>query len=176
MHFQGLAKPPLVLRRARASRAVLVLALLTLVGGAIGAGGASAGPASSTTTPFLFEGENTCTGEFFSGTGNLQFLTSENLSASGVIEFHLNVRLDGLQAVTLTGKRYVVQDTFNQEFVFGPAAEETFDVTAHFIRVGDDGTFIFGDDFYEFFRTHITANANGMVTAFDVRTNSMPCQ
>jgi hypothetical protein len=35
---------------------------------------------------------------------------------------------------------------------------------------------VLGDDFYEFLRTHITANANGIVTAFDVRTNAMPCQ
>jgi hypothetical protein len=86
------------------------------------------------------------------------------------------VRIDRLQAVTLTGKKYVVQNTFNWEFVFGSAAEETFDVTAHYIRVGDDGSFVLGDDFYEYFRTHITANANGVVTAFDVRTNAMACQ
>jgi hypothetical protein len=82
-----------------------------------------------------------------------------------------------LQAVSLlTGKKYVVQDTFSDEFVFGGASEETFDITAHYIRVGEDRTFILGDDFYEYLRTHITANANGVVTAFSVRTNDMPCQ
>jgi hypothetical protein len=35
---------------------------------------------------------------------------------------------------------------------------------------------VMGDDFYEYFRTHITANANGIVTAFDIHANAMPCQ
>ena len=39
-----------------------------------------------------------------------------------------------------------------------------------------DGGLILGDDFYEYIRAHITANANGTVTADYVRTNSMPCQ
>jgi hypothetical protein len=118
-----------------------------------------------------------CTEEAFSGTGTLHFLMSENLSTSGVIQSHLDTRLDGLKAVTVTGKRYVVQDTFNWEFVIhGDGAEDTFDITAHFVRVGEDGSFVLGDDFYEYLRTHITANANGMVTAFYVNTNDMPCQ
>jgi hypothetical protein len=174
--FGELGIPP-VLRRARVSRATFVLALLVLGGGAlIGATGAAAGPAVSETTAVPYDGTNTCTGETFTGTGNMHFLLGENLSTSGVLQYHLDVRLDGIKAVTPTGKKYVVQDTFNHEFVFGPAAEDTFDMTLHFIRVGEDGTLIIGDDFYEYFRAHITANASGMVTAFDVRTNDMPCQ
>jgi hypothetical protein len=168
---------PLLLRHVRASRAFLILAVLVIAGGAlIGATGAGAGPAVSTTTAFTYGGANICTGESFAGTGRLHFLSSENVSTNGAIQFHLNVRLDGLQAVTSTGKKYVVQDTFNWEFVFSGAAEETFDVTAHFIRVSEDGSFLLGDDFYEYLRTHITANANGLVTAFQVNTQDMPCQ
>jgi hypothetical protein len=152
--------------------AVIVLAVGTL----IGAGGASAGPAFSETTPFPYDGVNPCTGEAFSGTGTLHILVSENLSTSGALQYHLDARLDGLQAVTSSGKKYVVQDTFDHEFVFAGAAEDTFDLTAHFVRVGEDGAFVLGDDFYEFLRAHVTANANGIVTAFDVRTNAMPCQ
>jgi hypothetical protein len=153
--------------------AVLALGAVTLVG----ATGAAAGPAFTQTTPFTYTGTNPCTGEAFLGSGNMHFLLSENLSASGAIQHHLNVRMDGLQAVTLSGKKYVVQDTFNDEFVITGASEETFDITVHYIRVGEDGTLILGDDFYEYLRTHITANANGMVTAFKVATNDMPpCQ
>jgi hypothetical protein len=159
-------------RCAFLATAITVFALGTL----IGAGGASAGPAFSETTPFPYANVNPCNGEAFSGTGTLHFLVSENLSTSGALQYHLNVRLDGLQAVTLSGKMYVVQDTFNHEFVFAGADEDTFDITAHFVRVGEDGALVLGDDFYEFLRTHITANANGIVTAFDVRTNAMPCQ
>jgi len=173
----GAVGPPRRVPRKHISPAVFVLAALVLGGGVlIGATGATAA-AFSSTIPFPYDGTNPCTGEAFTGTGTMHFLQGENLSSSGVIEYHLNVRLDGLQAVALvSGKRYVVQDTFNQEFVFGSAAEETFDVTAHFVRVGEDGTLILGDDFYEYFRTHITANASGMITASSVRTNDMPCQ
>jgi hypothetical protein len=158
--------------------ALPVLAALVVVASALaGATGAAAGPAASFTTPITYSGTNLCTGETFTGTGNSRFLLSENVSTSGVIQSHLNVRIDGLQAVaTLSGKRYVVQDTFNHEFVIGSASEDTFDITAHFVRVGEDGTLIVGDDFYEYLRAHITANANGDVTAFSVRTNDMPCQ
>ena len=163
--------------RSRVSHTVLVVATLVLAAGTlIGATSAAAGPAFSQSSPWMYDATNSCTGEAFSGTGTLHFLTSENLSTSGVIQYHLNTRIDGLKAVTLTGKKYIVQDTYNHEFVFGSAEEDTFDITLHFIRVGEDGTLVLGDDFYEYLRTHITANANGMVTAFDIRTNDTPCQ
>lgn len=173
----ALVRPPFLVR-AYVSPAVFVLAALMFAGGAlIGPTGAAAGPAVSYTTPVTYEGTNPCTGEMFSGTGNVHFLLSENVSASGVLEYHLNVRIDGLQAVAaLSGKRYVVQDTLDHEFVFSKAAEDTFNLTAHFVRVGEEGALILGDDFYEYLRAHVTANANGTVTAFDVRMSDMPCQ
>ena len=163
--------------RSRVSRTVLVVATLVLaVAALVGATSATAGPAISQDSDMMYSGVNSCTGETFAGTGRLHTVVSENLSMSGVIQYHLNTRYDGLKAVTPSGKKYVVQDTFNWEFVFGSAAEETFDVTAHFVRQGEDGSFVLGDDFYEYFRTHITANSNGMITAFSVRTSDAPCQ
>ncbi len=167
------------LRHVRSLRTVFFLAALVLGGGAlIGATGATAGPAVMTTAPFNFSGTNTCTGEVITGTGNLHFLQSDNLSSSGAIEYHLNVFIDGLQAVAIaTGHKYVVQEVApNWEFVFAGASEQTYQTTAHFIRVGEDGTFILGDDFYEFFRAHITVNNSGMITAFNVETSDVPCQ
>ena len=165
-------------RRLRRAHILPVLfAMAGLVAALIGATGAAAGPAASETIPITYTGTNTCTGEAFTGTGTSHFLLSENLSTSGVIQYHLDVHVDGLQAVGLvSGKRYVVQDTFDHEFVFSNASEDTFDITAHFVRVGEDGTLILGDDFYEYLRTHITADANGNVTAFSVRTSDAPCQ
>jgi hypothetical protein len=174
--FRSGSAPP---RRAGALRTAFVAAALIFGGVAvIGATSAAAGPAVTQTMPVTYGGTNPCTGETFLGSGNVHFLLSENLSATGVLQHHLDVRIDGLQAVTPAGKKYVVQDTFNDEFVFGGAAEETFDITAHFIRIGDDGTFILGDDFYEYLRTQITANANGIPTAFQVNTSDPldPCQ
>jgi hypothetical protein len=174
----GALVTPRFLVRAYILPAVFVLAALVFAGGAlIGAKGAAAGPAASYTTPITYGGTNSCTGEIFTGTGNMHFLFGENLSASGVLEYHLDVRIDGLQAVAApSGKKYVVQDTYNHEFVFSKTAEDTFNITAHFVRVGEDGAFILGDDFYEYLRAHITANANGTVTAYDVRMSDAPCQ
>jgi hypothetical protein len=171
---------PDFMRRLRTQRSAFMLAATLALGcGAlIGATGAGAGPAVSTTSPFTYSGENPCSvpPEAFSGTGTLHFLMSENLSTSGVLQSHLNARLDGLKAMTLlTGKKYVVQDTFNHEFVFSRAAEDTFDITAHFVRVGEDGSLVFGDDFYLYIRTHITANANGVTTAL-VDNEDARCQ
>jgi hypothetical protein len=163
------------LRRAHVLPAIFATA--GLVAALVGATGAAAGPAASETIPITYTGTNTCTGEAFTGTGDSHFLVSENVSASGVVQYHLDTHIDGLQAVGLvSGKRYVVQDTFDHEFVFSNASEDTFDITAHFVRVGEDGTLILGDDFYEYLRTHITANANGAVTALSVRTSDAPCQ
>ena len=169
---------PHFLRRLRTRHSAFMLATtLALGGGAlVGATGAGAGPAVSTATATPYTGTNPCTGEPFTGTGTLHFLLSENLSTSGNIQFHLNSRLDGLKAVTATGKKYVVQDTFNWDFTIGSASEETFAITAHFIRVGEDGSLMVGDDFYEYMRTHITANANGEVTASRVEVEETPCQ
>jgi hypothetical protein len=159
------------------SRTVLVVATLVVAGGAlVGATSATAGPAISQSSETMYSGVNSCTEETFAGTGTLRTVLSENLSTSGVIQYHLNARYDGLKAVTPSGKKYVVQDTFNWEFVFGSAAEETYDVTAHFVRQGEDGSFVLGDDFYEYIRTHITSNASGAITAFDVRMSDAPCQ
>jgi hypothetical protein len=163
--------------RFRISPVAFVLAAVVLaVGALLGAPGASADPAFSETVPMTYVGFNSCTGGSFTGTGTMHFLMSDRLSSSGALQHHLLTTIDGLQAVTPLGKRYVVQDTFNDEFVFSGASEETFAITAHYIRVGEDGTLVLGDDFYEYLRTHVTANANGMITAFDVRTNDMPCQ
>ena len=157
-------------------RTAFILATLVSSGGVlISATGAAAGPAFEETTPFTYPGTNMCTGEMFTGTGTLHFLMSENLSASGNLQSKLDTHIDGLQATTVTGKKYVVQDVFDHSFVFAGADEDNFDITAHFIRVGEDGTFILGDDFYFRIHTHVTAT-DSAVTAYQVQTTDEPCQ
>jgi hypothetical protein len=163
--------------RSRASRASFAFAtVFSCVAAMVGASGAAAGPAFSETSTMLYAGTNMCTGEEFSGTGTLRMDVNENVSTSGAIQYHANWRIDGLKAVTMGGKKYVVQDTLNHETVWTSATEDTYDATVHYIRLGEDGSLILGDDFYEYLRGHITANALGVVTAFDVRVNDMPCQ
>jgi hypothetical protein len=156
------------LRRVRASRAVFALAVLGLGSAVlIGATAAIAGPAITETTPFSGMFDNPCTGELLAVTGQQHIDINENFSSDGTLQSHVNYRLDGVTAVGVTsGARYVVQDTENHEFVFsGFSGEDTFDMTAHFVRLGETGTLILGDDFYETFKTHITTNATGQ-TAF----------
>src|SRR4051794_19793246 len=166
-------------RRRGLARLVLVLAAPMFgVAALIGATGATAGPGVSTTTPFAFSGMNTCVvpAEDFIGSGNLKFLISDNLSNSGNIQFHIEANFSGLQAVTLTGKKYVVVSQENQTDTFdsdGMPAHETVEHTLQFIRSGKDGTpLTTGDDFFEHFLAHITANANGTVTVQDVTTDT----
>lgn len=151
--------------------------LLAIAAGALFmVAGAAADPGTSTTTPFTYLGSNPCTGEPFTGTATLHTTTSDRASASGNIEYHLYSRIDGLKAMTLLGKTYVVQDIFQDDFTISQASEETFAIVAHYVRVGEDGTFLPGDDFYEYLRAHITANANGIPTAFKFDTSEQPCQ
>jgi hypothetical protein len=153
-----------------------VLPVLVLGAVLIGPTGASAGPGISTTMPVLFGGTNPCTGEAFSGTGNQHFLITDNLSSSGMVQFHIEATMSGLQAVTTSDKKYVVVSQENQTNTFdstdvGPA-HETVEHTVQFVRSGEDGTLLWGDDFYEHFLAHITANANGVVTVQDVTTET----
>jgi hypothetical protein len=164
--------------RLRVSRAVFVVAVLSLSGGAlVGATTAVAGPAVSTSSPITYDGWNTCAVEAFTGTGTVHFLVSENLSASGVLQRVVRTNIDGLNAIAMpSGKKYVVQDTFFEEFVFsGTTFEDTFDMTLHYVRLGEEGTLIPGDDFYYYMRAHITANATG-TPVFRMDTQDMPCQ
>ena len=162
-----------LLRRAGLWGAAFVL----IIGGGalIGATSATAGPGVSTTTPFTFDGTNPCTGDVFAGTGNLHFLLSDNLSSSGMVQYHIEARFSGLQAVTTFGQKYVVIDEEDQTDTFdtdGAPAQETVEHTLQFVRSGEDGSLLMDDDFYEHFLAHITANANGTVTVQDVTLNA----
>jgi hypothetical protein len=163
-----------MLRRKRFRRAMPVLAALVFgVGALVSAAGATAGPEVSTTTPFTFSGTNVCVTppEDFVGSGQLHLLISDNASNSGNIQFHIEATFSGMQAVTIAGKKYVVisqedqTDTFDSD---GMPAHETLEHTVQFVRSGEDGSLVMGDDFYEHFLAHITANANGTVTVQDL--------
>ena len=165
------------------SRAVPVLTALVLGGGAlIGATVAMADPAVATTAPFTFNGTNTCVfpAEDFKGTGKLHLLFSSSLSTGGMVQSHTEANLQGLQAVTLSGKKYVVPDSSTHTIVFDTPDlapfHETLEWTVQFVRVGEDGTsLVGGDDFYEHFLAHATVNANGVVTVEDL-TDDTRCQ
>jgi hypothetical protein len=130
------------------------------------------------TTPFTFSATNPCTGDSFTGSGKLHLLISDNLSNSGNVQFHIEANFSGLQAVTtlpVAGKKYTVISQENQTDTFdsdGAPAHGTVEHTVQFIRTGEDGSLLTGDDFYEHFLAHITANANGVITVQDIKTDT----
>ena len=150
-------------------------ALVLVAGALIGASSAAAETVSQTTV-ITYANTNFCTGEEFTGTGNVTFTESSTLGTDGLLHNRITSRIDGLKAYTITGKKYVVQDTFFEEMNDVGAGEDTFRITAHYIRQGEDGTFILGDDFYQVISGHITANSAGMVTAFSYNVTEDPCQ
>lgn len=152
------------------------LLLVIAAGALIAVTCASADPAVATSSKITWGGFNTCRGEAFDGTGTLHFLLSNNLSASGAISSDLESWIDGLTAVTVTGQKYVANTLDRDQFTISGAAQFSFDSVAHFVRVGEDGNPVLGDDFYEFLRTHVTVNANGVITDFSVDTSDQPCQ
>ncbi len=153
-----------------------ILALVLGTSALVTATGATAGSAVATTAPFTFPGTNPCTNEPFVGNGSLHFLTSANLSDGGMVQSHLEANLQGLHAVTVSGKNYVVVDTSTQTLVFDTPDlapfHETLEWIVQFVRQGEDGTFIYGDDFFEHFLAHATVNANGIVTVDDLSNDT----
>ena len=138
--------------------------------------------AVSTTVPITFMGTNVCVipAEDFVGSGNVHLVLSSNLSASGMVQSNLQANLQGLQATAIaSGKRYQVPLSSTESFEFDSSDlapfHTTFELMAQFVRVGEDGTYLFGDDFYEHFLVHATVNANGIVTVDDF-TDDTRCQ
>ena len=91
---------------------------------------------------------------------------------------HLEANLESLQAVTLTGAKYVIPDSFSQTIVFDSTDLapfiETFEFDTLFVRVGEDGTFIMGDDFHVHFLAHATVDGNTVSDLLDELENRYP--
>jgi hypothetical protein len=135
----------------------------------------------STTSPITFTGTNECVipAEDFIGTGGVHVVISGNLSTGGMVQSHIQANFQGMRATTLRGKRYQVPDSETQSLEFDSddlaPFHETFEVMFQFIRAGEDGTYIVGDDFYAHVLAHATVNANGIVTVEDATLN-VRCQ
>jgi len=159
--------------RSRASGwrlSAFVLAYLLLFGTS-----ARADTDFNTTAAFTFSGSNTCLvpAEGFVGTGGLHIIVSSNLSMGGMVQSHLKANFQGMKAtVPISGKKYQVPESETNSYEFDTPDlapfHTTFEFMVQFIRFGDDGTYIFGDDFFEHFLAHATVNANGVVTVDDL--------
>ena len=156
-----------LLRRTRRI-GVLVVAVVAL---ALPASKAAAQPTTHLPVPFVLF--NPCTGEAFAGAGFMHVRTTVTTAPN----FHLGVEvnLESAQGTTVTGVRYVApfQNSFHQimDTDFVPA-NATSEEMLHFIRQGEDGTLVLGDDFYVRTKFHYTVNANGEMTVDNLETTS----
>ena len=116
--------------------------------------------------PFNFAVVNPCTGELFTGSGFVHLKITFTVAPN----FHLSVEqnIESAQGTTATGVKYVVplqvaaHTIIDSDFAPVTATQE---VMEQFIRQGEDGTFVMGDDFFLRIKIHLTVNANGDVTA-----------
>jgi hypothetical protein len=92
---------------------------------------------------------------------------------------HWEANLQGMKATTIMGKNYVVVDTSNYTLAFDSTDlmpfHEKLEWIVQFVRQGEDGSLISGDDFYEHILAYATVNANGVVTVEDF-TDDQRCQ
>jgi hypothetical protein len=155
---------------AHSSKLLVLLAVSTA--SLVAAPTAGADPATVIThEPFVFTTVSPCTGESASGAGFLHIKEHIDISPSGDFHGAVELNVESAQAVTVTGARYVLTEAFaahaNIDSDLAPQNLNQ-EVTAHFTRIGEDGTFILGDDFVLRMRIQFTVNANGVVTVDNV--------
>jgi hypothetical protein len=132
-----------------------------------------------THTPFTDSRFNPCTGEPLVITGFFHSRVYFDVDLDGSTHFVLEFNLEDMKATALSGARYVVKDSLethtNAQSAFVPFNTE-FNFVEHYVRSGDDGAFVEGDDFYLAFRNHLTVNANGVTTVQREQSNDDTCR
>jgi hypothetical protein len=125
------------------------------------------------TTPFAMSFTNDCVipAEDFVATGNLHLSIGGNLSGGGTATSQFQASLQGVSAQTVTAlgvtKKYVVPGKSRQSFLIdtdGSGFQFTDEEMLQFVRPGDDGTYITGDDFYLHVLVRVRVSANGTPT------------
>ena len=117
-------------------------------------------------TPAAMTLYNPCRGETFVVNGILHTVAQVDFRADGFVHVENHMNFEGMTAQSLvTGYAYVVDqnenDMTNAADGFAPF-ESSFDFREHFIRLGEDGLPVLGDDWYAYFHLHETINANGV--------------
>jgi hypothetical protein len=156
--------------------------LLLLVTAALALPAAASGAIVKTVethTPFTDSRFNPCTAEPLVITGFLHSRVYFDVDVDGSTHFVLEFNFENMKATTLTGATYVVKEGVqthtNAQSDFIPFNTQ-FNFVEQYVRRGESGTFVDGDDFYLAFRMHITVNANGTVTAQRLESNDDVCR
>jgi hypothetical protein len=147
------------LDRAFVRRALVSVAVCF---GALALGGV-AQASINTETPISFLFTNPCTFESFIGSG-MYHTSVDGIPLPGQ-NFHSQSNFQGVQGTTATGVKYVVPDQASGHINDAPPGTTVNDeFMQQFIRQGDDGTYVLGDDFYVKFQFVYVVNANGTTT------------
>ena len=111
---------------------------------------------------------NDCTGEAFNVTGYFHTKIHMNVTLDGRITTSNEFNLESVKGVALVGgATYVMtaetSQMWNRDFDFVP---QTANYESHTImnRLGENGTFVLGDDLYNKVLAHLTVNGNGTTT------------
>jgi hypothetical protein len=132
-----------------------------------------------THTPLTDARFNPCTAEPLVITGFFHSRVYFDVSSDGSTHAVLEFNFQNMKATTLTGTTYVVKENVethtNARSGFVPMNTQ-FNFVEHYVRRGDTGTFVDGDDFYLAFRMHVTVNANGTVSAQRLESNDDVCR
>ncbi len=154
-----------------------ILGVIVVAAAALAVAASAAAVGTSARTPISEVLVNPCTGEPIVAEGFVHITSDFTVTPDGRLHDRYHLNMEGMTAKTATGVKYVVVEQWN---VGTNAHEDQATVRhvfkQHFVRTRDDGTFVFGDDFYAYFHLHLTLNANGTPTAFTVQTHEDPCQ
>ncbi len=115
---------------------------------------------------------NGCTGEMFDSTGYFHTKTHQSVSLDGRLNTTTEFNFEDIKGIALvTGATYIAaaetSSSWQRDFDFVPQSRtDEDDVVMN--RLGEDGTFVLGDDLYQKILMHYTVNANGTVTVNQV--------
>jgi len=117
---------------------------------------------------------NACTGEEFYATGYFHIKTHQSVSLDGRLNTTTEFNFEDIKGIALvTGATYIeaaeTSSSWQRDFDFVPQSS-TYEDDVVMNRLGENGTFVLGDDLYQKVLMHYTVNANGTLTAnqFDI--------
>ena len=119
------------------------------------------------TIPVATGAYNSCTDELVAVEGNLH-TTSRTTVSGGRVHIGVTYHFTGVNGTTPLGARYVMMDVQNYQTNFSTdfaPSEETAQRTMNLTRLGEDGSFVDGDDLRVHVIAHVTVNPNGLITA-----------
>jgi hypothetical protein len=157
----------IIMRTVILVRSLLTVLLLTLLGTAALRPAAASPAVVETHVPFSSTTFTSCTGEAIAFEGFLHFKVHVDTTTSGTTHSSVELNWQDVKGVgLLSGASYVLIEQISSSVnASGPfPAELNFEASAHFMRQGEDGTLVLGDDLHIKAFAHLTVNANGIVT------------